>query len=82
MVVGIGGENIIGVPSNGVVGINSKDQEIKREDIYRSLEVARAFELPRTGRYSIRWFRNFVSTDKPASRILSTCSDTGWKAAS
>jgi cell division protein FtsA len=29
-----------------VVGINSKDQEIKREDIFRSLEVARAFELP------------------------------------
>lgn len=46
VVIGIGGENIIGVPSNGVVGINSKDQEIKREDIFRSLEVARAFELP------------------------------------
>lgn len=46
VIIGIGGENIIGVPSNGVVGINSKDQEIKREDIFRSLEVARAFELP------------------------------------
>jgi cell division protein FtsA len=46
VIVGIGGENIIGVPSNGVVGINSKDLEIKREDIFRSLEVARAFELP------------------------------------
>jgi cell division protein FtsA len=46
VIIGIGGENIIGIPSTGVVGINSKDQEIKREDIYRSLEVARAFELP------------------------------------
>ncbi len=46
VIIGIGGENIIGFPSTGVVGINSKDQEIKREDIFRSLEVARAFELP------------------------------------
>ncbi|WP_320130755.1 cell division protein FtsA [uncultured Sphaerochaeta sp.] len=46
VIIGIGGEHIIGIPSTGVVGINSKDQEIKREDIYRSLEVARAFELP------------------------------------
>jgi len=46
VIIGIGGEHIIGVPSNGVVGINSRDQEIKREDIFRSLEVARAFELP------------------------------------
>ncbi|MDT4762921.1 cell division protein FtsA [Sphaerochaeta sp. PS] len=46
VIIGIGGENIIGIPSTGVVGINSKDQEIKREDIFRSLEVARAFELP------------------------------------
>lgn len=46
VIIGIGGEHIIGFPSTGVVGINSKDQEIKREDIFRSLEVARAFELP------------------------------------
>lgn len=46
VIIGIGGEHIIGIPSTGVVGINSKDQEIKREDIFRSLEVARAFELP------------------------------------
>lgn len=46
VIIGIGGENIVGIPSTGVVGINSKDQEIKREDIFRSLEVARAFELP------------------------------------
>jgi cell division protein FtsA len=47
VIIGIGGEHIIGSPSTGVVGINSKDQEIKREDIFRSLEVARAFELPK-----------------------------------
>ena len=46
VIIGIGGEHIVGIPSTGVVGINSKDQEIKREDIFRSLEVARAFELP------------------------------------
>ncbi|MCK9548842.1 MAG: cell division protein FtsA [Sphaerochaeta sp.] len=46
VIIGIGGEHIIGFPSTGVVGISSKDQEIKREDIFRSLEVARAFELP------------------------------------
>ncbi len=46
VIIGIGGEHIIGFPSTGVVGINSKDQEIKRADIFRSLEVARAFELP------------------------------------
>ena len=46
IIIGVGGNHIEGIPSQGVVGINAKDQEIKREDIYRSLEVARAFELP------------------------------------
>lgn len=46
IVIGVGGNHIEGIPSQGVVGINAKDQEIKREDIFRSLEVARAFELP------------------------------------
>lgn len=46
IIIGIGGDHIEGIPSQGVVGINAKDQEIKREDIFRSLEVARAFELP------------------------------------
>ncbi|MCK9286543.1 MAG: cell division protein FtsA [Sphaerochaetaceae bacterium] len=46
LIIGIGGNHIEGIPSQGVVGINAKDQEIKREDIFRSLEVARAFELP------------------------------------
>jgi cell division protein FtsA len=46
IIIGVGGSHIEGIPSQGVVGINAKDQEIKREDIYRSLEVARAFELP------------------------------------
>jgi cell division protein FtsA len=46
LIIGVGGNHIEGLPSQGVVGINAKDQEINREDIYRSLEVARAFELP------------------------------------
>ncbi len=46
LIIGVGGNHIEGIPSQGVVGINAKDQEINREDIYRSLEVARAFELP------------------------------------
>jgi len=46
VIIGIGGEHIEGIASQGVVGISAKDQEIKREDIFRSLEVARAFELP------------------------------------
>jgi len=46
LLVGVGGDHIEGMQSQGVVGINAKDQEIKREDIFRSLEVARAFEMP------------------------------------
>lgn len=46
VIIGVGGDHVEGIPSQGVVGINAKDQEIKREDIYRSLEVARAFDLP------------------------------------
>lgn len=45
-ILGIGGSHIECIQSNGVVGINSKEQEIKRDDIYRSLDVARARELP------------------------------------
>ncbi len=46
VIIAVGGSHIEGIPSTGVVGINAKDQEINREDIFRSLEVARAFELP------------------------------------
>ena len=46
IVIGVGGNHIEGIASQGVVGINAKDQEIKREHILRSLDVARAFELP------------------------------------
>ena len=45
-ILGVGGDHIHGIQSTGVVGINSKEQEIKRDDIYRSLDVARARELP------------------------------------
>ncbi len=46
IIIGVGGSHIEGLASQGVVGINAKDQEIRREDIFRSLEVARAFEMP------------------------------------
>lgn len=46
VVTGVSGSHIEGLMSQGVVGIKSKDQEIHKEDIYRSMEVARAFELP------------------------------------
>lgn len=45
-ILGVGGDHIQGIQSVGVVGINSKEQEIKKDDIYRSLDVARARELP------------------------------------
>lgn len=46
IVIGIGGESIKGTISQGVVGISDPDQEIKKEDVIRSMEVAKAFELP------------------------------------
>lgn len=45
LIVGIGGDHLESIASQGVVGINAKDQEIRREDIFRSLEVAKAFDL-------------------------------------
>ncbi len=45
IILGCGGSSIEGKPSTGVVGINSKALEISKNDIFRSLEVARAFEL-------------------------------------
>lgn len=46
VITGVGGQSVVGTPSTGVVGINTKDLEITSNDIYHSLEVARAFELP------------------------------------
>ncbi len=46
VILGVGGDHIRGISSNGVVGIQSRDQEIKREDIRRSIDVARARDLP------------------------------------
>lgn len=46
VVTGLSGSHIEGLLSQGVVGIKSKDHEVHPEDIYRSMEVARAFELP------------------------------------
>lgn len=46
VVTGIAGTQVEGLTSQGVVGIKSKDHEVHKEDVYRSMEVARAFELP------------------------------------
>ena len=46
VVIGIGGQSIQGTISQGVVGISDPDQEIKKDDVIRSMEVAKAFELP------------------------------------
>lgn len=46
VVIGVGGESIRGTISQGVVGISDPDQEIKKDDVIRSMEVAKAFELP------------------------------------
>ena len=46
VITGVGGGSVGGTQSQGVVGINTKDLEISSNDIYHSLEVARAFELP------------------------------------
>lgn len=46
VILGVGGNHIRGIQSSGVVGIQSRDQEIKKEDIRRSIDVARAQELP------------------------------------
>ncbi len=46
VIIGMGGDQIRGIKSNGVVGINSKDQEITKDDIRRSIDVARNIQLP------------------------------------
>ena len=46
VIIGIGGDQIKGIKSNGVVGINSRDQEITKDDIRRSIDVARNIQLP------------------------------------
>ena len=46
VIIGIGGDQIKGIKSNGGVGINSKDQEITKDDIRRSIDVARNIQLP------------------------------------
>ena len=45
-ILGIGGDHIEGISSNGAVGITSKDQEIKNDDIRKSIEIARARDIP------------------------------------
>ncbi|MGP1418688.1 MAG: cell division protein FtsA [Sphaerochaetaceae bacterium] len=45
VIFGVGGSQIETYNSEGVVGITGKDLEITRDDIYRSLEVAKAFNL-------------------------------------
>lgn len=45
-VIGQGGEDIVCVPSNGIASIRGNGQEIRREDVMKSLEVARSIALP------------------------------------
>ena len=45
-ILGIGGDHIEGISSNGAVGITSRDQEIKSDDIRKSIEIARARDIP------------------------------------
>jgi len=46
VITGIGGQHIECTVSEGVVGISGKENEIHKNDIIRSLEVARAIDLP------------------------------------
>lgn len=46
VVVGMGGSSIECRQSEGVAGITTKGLEISSADIYKSLEIARTFELP------------------------------------
>ncbi len=46
VILSIGGDHIQGIESNGVVGINNKDLEIRNEDIRRSIDVAKNRLLP------------------------------------
>jgi cell division protein FtsA len=44
--VGVAGEHIRGITSNGVVAVSRKDKEITQEDVDRSLEQAKAVNIP------------------------------------
>ncbi len=46
VILGIGGDHIEGINSNGAVGITNRDQEIKNDDIRKSIEIARAHDIP------------------------------------
>ncbi len=46
VVVGVGGQSVKCRQSEGVAGITTKGLEITNSDIFRSLEVARTFNLP------------------------------------
>ncbi|MCR4676663.1 MAG: cell division protein FtsA [Sphaerochaetaceae bacterium] len=45
IIAGVGGSSIEGRQSEGVIGINTRGLEITSSDIFKSLEVARTFEL-------------------------------------
>ena len=75
VIIGIGGENIVCVPSNGVAGIKGNGQEIKQEDVMSPVPSS----FPLTGRSSTRWSRSSTSTARAESRTRSTCSATAWR---
>ncbi|MCF0238201.1 MAG: cell division protein FtsA, partial [Sphaerochaetaceae bacterium] len=46
IIASVGGKSILSYPSQGMVGISSKDFGISLNDIHQALDVAKAFELP------------------------------------
>ncbi len=61
--VGITGEHITGVSSKGFVGIDNPNLEIKREDVEKALELAKAISVP-TGREVIYVHPNSFTVDE------------------
>jgi cell division protein FtsA len=44
--VGVGGDHIKGMTSNGVIAVSRKDKEIQQEDVDRVIEAAKAIAIP------------------------------------
>jgi len=62
-IVGITGEHITGVSSKGFVGVDNPGLEIKKEDVEKALELARAISVP-TGREVIYVHPNSFTVDE------------------
>ncbi len=64
IIVSVGGTHISCKNSQGIVGVNGKDNEISKEDIRRSLDVARATDLPRDMELIHTLVQNFLIDGK------------------